>query len=140
MSDTNYEKMKDALKRLEERHADYLQHKDELPPYLVESIKESCIQRFEVCFDTTWKHLKKYLETVEGLQDVPASPNGVIKKAFAARVIDNAELWIGFNQQRGATSHDYSGSKADQTFAVIEFFIPEAVALYETMSGDVWQS
>jgi nucleotidyltransferase substrate binding protein (TIGR01987 family) len=139
MNNTDYDKLKLALQRLEERYNEYLQHQKELPEYLLESVKESCIQRFETCFDTTWKHLKKYLEEHEGLADVPSSPNGVFKKAFSAQVIDDVNLWTDFNQKRGDTSHDYSGDKAETTFAVIADFITEAVELYEKMVGEPWQ-
>jgi len=137
----NYDKLKLSLKRLQERYSDYLasEQRTGLLESDRESIKESCIQRFEVCFDTLWKHLKKYLETAEGLTDVPGSPNGVFKSAFVAKVIDSAELWIDFNQKRGATSHDYSGIKADETFAIIGEFISHAVRLYEYMTGEIWQ-
>ena len=59
MSDINYDKFKQSLARLEERYNDYLKH-DELGGFLRESVKESCIQRFEICFDTSWKHIRKY--------------------------------------------------------------------------------
>lgn len=141
MSDINYTKLKSALERLEERYHFYLKNKDAtaLEDEVLESIKESCIQRFEVCFDTTWKHLKKYLEAEIGLHDVPGGPNPVFKKALSARVIDDAELWIEFNKKRGDTSHDYSGDKADGAFAIIPDFIKEAINLFETMSGESWR-
>lgn len=60
MTYINYNKFKESLARLQERYNDYLQHK-ELEPFISESIKESCIQGFEICFDTSWKHLSKYL-------------------------------------------------------------------------------
>ncbi|MFM7469327.1 MAG: HI0074 family nucleotidyltransferase substrate-binding subunit [Vampirovibrionales bacterium] len=134
----NYHKFQQTLKRLEIRYHEYLEHQKELPLYLLEAMRESCIQRFEVCFDTLWKHLKKYLETQEGLTDVPGSPNGVFKKAFVAHVIEDAEPWIYFNQQRCATSHDYNQLKADEAFNVIARFLPEAIKLYERMSHQPW--
>lgn len=138
MSDINYDKFKSALTRLEERYKDYEAHKDELEAYLLESVKESCIQRFEVCMDTAWKHLKKYLEQDLGLPDVPNSPKMIFKSAQSAGVIDNAELWIMFNHKRGDTSHDYSGDKAGDAFNIIRDFITEAISVYEKMSGEAW--
>lgn len=139
MTETNYDKFRDSLQRLEERYGYYLEKKEAaLEAEMLESIKESCIQRYEVCFDTTWKHLKKYLEEEIGLPDVPAGPNPIFKKAFGAKVIEDSELWIEFNKKRGDTSHDYSGDKADGTFEVIPDFIAEAITLYETMSGEAW--
>ena len=139
MSDTDYSKFKEALKRLEERYVDYIEHFASLPSYLQESIKESCIQRFEVCFDTGWKYLKKYLKEDQGLSEVPDSPKGVIKRAAAADVIDDAAKWIVFMEKRNGTSHDYSGDKADAAIQVLGVYIQEAIILYERMTGETWK-
>lgn len=140
MTELNYDKFKSSLQRLEERQIFYKKNEtaQALDKEVIESIKESCIQRFEICFDTTWKHLKKYLELEQGMTDVPNSPKGVFRSAFAAKVIGDAELWIEFNEKRGDTTHDYNGEKADGAFAIIPDFIAEAIDLYETMSGETW--
>ncbi len=141
MSELNYDKFRDSLKRLEERYEDYKKslNRPELLASDRESIKESCIQRFEVCFDTTWKHLKKYLEQDQGIADLANSPKVIFKQAFAAKVIEDAEVWIEFNNKRIDTSHDYSGNKADDVFMKIDDFIEEAIALYEIMTQEKWK-
>jgi nucleotidyltransferase substrate binding protein (TIGR01987 family) len=128
----NYDKLKHAINRLDERYGYYLSHKTILDSdrSLLESVRESCIQRFEVCFDTSWKHLKKHLES-QGLSNIPNSPNGIFKVAFAAQVIEDVESWILFGKARIATSHDYDGLKADQTFEVIASFLPVVKSLYQ---------
>jgi nucleotidyltransferase substrate binding protein (TIGR01987 family) len=136
----DYTKFKSALTRLEQRYIDYLNNQEGAPEYIREALQESCIQRFEVCLDTSWKHLKKYLQEVEKMTDIPASPNGVFRKAFVALVITDVEKWMNFNDKRIATSHDYDASKASETFEVIADFISEAIALYEKISGERWQS
>jgi len=140
MSDLDYTKFKDALSRLQERYNDYLEAKNrpELKDSDRESILESCIQRFETCFDTSWKHLRKYMEEEQGLPDIPGSPKPVFRKAFAANVIGDAEVWIEFTDKRIDTSHDYDKEKAEATFAVIPDFISEAIELYQKMSGETW--
>lgn len=139
MAEINYNKFRDSLVRLEERYKDYENHRG-LETFLEESVEESCIQRFEVCFDTAWKHLKKYLREEIGLSDIPEGPNPVFRKAAASHVIDDAALWIEFNKKRGDTSHDYCGDKAGDTFEIIPDFIKEAIGLYEKMSGEKWSS
>ncbi len=139
MSDVNYNKFKDSLLRLEERYNFYLKQKDILTEIqILESIKESCIQRFEVCFDMTWKHLKKYLEKELGLPDVPSSPKPIFKLSFSNKLINEVELWITFNDIRTDTSHDYSATKADVSLQNIEIFIREAIELYQKISGTQW--
>jgi nucleotidyltransferase substrate binding protein (TIGR01987 family) len=139
MSNVDYSKFKDALSRLEERYDYYETHFQNLENELIESVQESCIQRFEVCFDVFWKHLKKYLEEELGLTDVPASPKPLFKKAVAAGAIESAEQWLEFTDRRNDTSHDYSGTKAEKTFAIINYFIQEAITLYERMTGETWK-
>ena len=139
MSDINYDKFKQSLARLEERYNDYLKH-DELGGFLRESVKESCIQRFEICFDTSWKHIRKYLIEEMGLIDIANSPNPIFRKAEASKIIVQAEKWIDFNVSRGDPVHDYSGDKADKTFEVIPDFIKEAIDVYEIISGEKWQN
>jgi nucleotidyltransferase substrate binding protein (TIGR01987 family) len=142
VSEINYNKFKESLARLQERYNDYLaaQSRTELLPSDKESIQESCIQRFEICLDTSWKHLKKYLIEEMGLVDIPSSPNPIFRKAAASLVISDAELWIEFNKKRGDTSHDYCGDKAGGTFEIIPDFIKEAISLYETISGVKWRN
>lgn len=139
MTDTNYKKFKNSLSRLEKRYNEYLNEQNSLPEHLIEAMKESCIQRFEVCFDTSWKHLKKYMAEEQGIIDVANSPNAVFKQAFASKAIEDVELWIKFNKKRGDTTHDYSGDKADETFMIIDKFIKEAIKLYETMTDEIWK-
>ena len=139
MSDINYDKFKQSLSRLEERYNDYVIHSELKEGFLIESVKESCIQRFEICFDTSWKHIGKYLKEEMGL-DIPNSPNPIFRKAEDNKVIVQAEKWIDFNTSRGDTVHDYSGDKADKTFAIIPDFIKEAIDVYEIISGEKWQS
>jgi nucleotidyltransferase substrate binding protein (TIGR01987 family) len=138
MTKINYDKLKNSLMRLTERFDDYQNNKDHLQDYLLESVKESCIQRFEICMDTAWKHLKKYLEQDLGIHEVVNSPKMIFKTAQSAGVIHDAELWINFNYKRGDTSHDYCGDKAEDVFKIIGHFIHSAIPLYEKMSGEKW--
>ena len=142
MQETDYNKFKKSLARLEERHNDYLEAQNRMELLLSdkESIQESCIQRFEVYLDTSWKHLRKYMIEEMGLVDIPSSPNPIFKKAASSLITFDAELWIEFNKKRGDTSHDYCGDKADGTFEIIPDFIKEAINLYEIMSGVKWRN
>jgi len=137
---TNYFKLKQALSRLEVRYNDYreIDQRPELRPSDIESIQESCIQRFETCFDTVWKHLKKHLQEVTGLLEIPNSPKPIFRIAAENGVIEAFDVWNNYNQKRINTAHDYSSSKAEETFAVIPCFIADAIVLYELMAGEKW--
>ena len=134
----NYIKFEKALRRLEERYQDYLDSfkRTELLESDKESIKESCIQRFETCFDTLWKHLKKHLEEEIGLAEVPNGPNPIFRLALENYLIDDFEAWHNYNRKRIGTSHDYSETKADESIGILKEFIEDAISLYEKIAGD----
>ena len=88
MSKINYEKFKDSLKRVKEQYENYNSNIKKFDKLVQEGIKESVIKRFEICNDTLWKYLKKYLYEVEGLVELPNSPNGVFRVAYEAGLID----------------------------------------------------
>ncbi|PID27815.1 MAG: nucleotidyltransferase [Candidatus Cloacimonadota bacterium] len=133
----NYNKFEKALRRLDERYQDYLKSfkRDELLESDRESIKESCIQRFETCFDTLWKHLKKYLEEEVGIVEVPNGPNPIFRLALENYLIDDYEVWYNYNRKRIGTSHDYSETKADESINILNEFIEDSIVLYEKLSG-----
>jgi nucleotidyltransferase substrate binding protein (TIGR01987 family) len=138
----DYEKLQKSLKHLELQFANYQSAKDrkELVEIDREAIAESVIQRFETCYDTLWKDLKRYLIEEIGLADVPNSPKPIIKLAgqnnlFAATV----DQWLKYADARTNTAHDYSGEKADETLQIVGDFIADAIGLYQTMSGTTWE-
>ena len=141
MENLNYDKFSKALRRLEERYSDFQNsfNRNELFESDREALAESCIQRFETCFDTSWKHLKKYLESEIGLSDLPNGPRPIFRIAGENFLIDSVENWIDYNQKRIDTAHDYSEEKATETLSVIPNFIKDAIDLYQKLSGEAWQ-
>lgn len=138
----DYGSFQKSLKHLEIQYANYQQRHDrpELKDIDREAIAESAIQRFETCYDTLWKVLKRYLVEILGLPDVPNSPKPVLKLAaqndlFAARV----EQWLKYADARTKTAHDYSGEKAAEVLLIMGEFIDDAIGLYQTMSGTTWE-
>ena len=141
MSEINYDKLRDSLSILEKSYNDYLEYKDNssFDNDMHESIKESCIQRFEVCIDISRRHLRKYLEE-EGITNISSKSNDIFREAASAHAVSDAETWIDFNKKRGDTSHDYCGDKAKVVFEIIPDFIKEVIDLYETISGKKWRN
>ena len=138
----DYEKFQKSLKHLELQFANYKTAADraELSEIDREAIAESVIQRFETCYDTLWKDLKRYLIEELGLADVPTSPKPVLKLAGQNELlVSGVEQWLKYADARIDTAHDYSGLKAEQTLLVIEDFIGDAVRLYQTLTGTPWK-
>jgi nucleotidyltransferase substrate binding protein (TIGR01987 family) len=138
----DYEKLQKSLKHLEVQYANYKMADDrpELTALDREGIAESVIQRFETCYDTLWKDLKRYLIEDIGLADVPNSPKPILKLAgqndlFATSV----EQWLKYADARTDTAHDYSAEKALKTLQIVEGFIDDAVGLYQTMTQSTWE-
>lgn len=138
----DYEKLQKSLKYLELQFANYqlAQDRPELTEIDREAIAESVIQRFETCYDTLWKHLKRYLIEEIGLADLPNSPKPTFKVAgqndlFASPV----EQWLKYADARTDTAHDYSGEKAAETLLIVKDFIDDAIGLYQTMTETTWE-
>ena len=62
----DYGNFSKALKNLELQYDNYKNLDDELPELMKEAVSESVIQRFEICYDTMWKILKRHLQEVLG--------------------------------------------------------------------------
>jgi nucleotidyltransferase substrate binding protein (TIGR01987 family) len=58
-----------------------------LLPHPSQLERDGAIQRFEYCFDLSWKTLKRFLEK-SGMVDLN-SPRSVFSAAYSEKVIDN---------------------------------------------------
>ena len=138
----DYSKLQKALKHLELQFQNYQLARDrpELTEIDREAISESVIQRFEVCYDTLWKDIKRYLIEELGLADVPSSPKPILKLAGQSDLFSTpVEQWLKYADARTATAHDYSGEKAAETLLLIKDFIADASTLFEMMTGTAWK-
>ena len=137
----DYSKLKKSLSHLELQYSNYLtsQSRASLSDLDKEAIAESCIQRFEVCYDSTWKVLKRYLIENLGIPDVPDSPKPVFRLANENKLFAGSiEAWLRYADVRTNTAHDYDGDKAQHCIAELSGFINETRALYTAMAGEPW--
>lgn len=88
-----------AVERLEKALA---QPKDEF-------VRDSAIQRFEFCFELSWKVLQSYLE-LEGLE--ARSPRAAIRAAFQVGLLSDDPGWLDILELRNLTSHTYDEALA----------------------------
>ncbi len=86
--------------------------------------RDGLIQRFEFTVELAWKSLKEYLEDQGAVLGI-ASPRGVLKEAYAAGVITDADTWNRIIEARNITSHVYD-EKTAQTVAdqIAREFLP----------------
>ena len=122
------------------QYENYLNLEEELPQLMKEAVAESVVQRFEICYETLWKTLRRYLQDELGLAEVPSSPRPTLRIAN-----DNFLLASGFGQwdlyvdARIDTAHDYSSEEARRALAIVGDFMDDAIGLYQTMTGETWE-
>ncbi len=68
--------------------------------------REGVIQRFEYTFELAWNTLKDRLE-YGGIVLTEVTPRNVIRQAFTARLIPDAETWTDMLVDRNLMSHTY---------------------------------
>lgn len=136
----DYDNFKKSLKHLELQYENYRTLDPSLPVLTREAVAESVIQRFETCYDSLWKVLKRYLHEELGIPDVPNSPRGIFRLAAGNELFSSScEQWMRYAKARIGTTHDYSSVKADAARELMSDFLDDAIGLYQTLSGETWE-
>ena len=89
------------------------------PEALNQLEKEGVVQRFEYCFELAWKTLKDYLEH-DGFVFTVITPRQVLKDAFAAKILEDGNVWIDMLDHRNLLSHTYSPDTFEQAVEAID--------------------
>lgn len=136
MERVDYTRLEKALHNLHLQQENLLDVDPTLSDLMIEAVRESVIQRFEICWDCLWKTLKRFLIVELGLERVPNSPNPVMSLAVDNNLLaGSVKDWHMFGKLRTATAHDYSKEKADEALACIESFIPLAQQTLDSMQN-----
>ena len=71
--------------------------------------QDSIIQRFEYCYDTFWKFLKKYLNIIHQVNDAN-SPHRVFHTCVNLEIcsLEQGNIFLNMAEDRNETSHTYS--------------------------------
>ncbi|SFB83852.1 nucleotidyltransferase substrate binding protein, HI0074 family [Marinospirillum celere] len=110
------------------------------PASLSQLEKEGIIQRFEYTFELAWKVLKDKMEQ-DGLVLDQISPKGVIRQAFAAKYISDAETWIKMIGDRNLMSHTYDFAKFEAIIKTLrEEYLPLLDAFYFQLMEEVLET
>lgn len=96
-----------------------------------EEVRDACIQRFEFCFELSWKMLKRRLELdLPDAGSVDAmSYRELIRSGAERGLIADAAAWMLYRDKRNTTSHTYNAARAAEVAAVIPAFEAHAQAL-----------
>ncbi len=88
------------------------------PAALNQLEKEGVIQRFEYCFKLAWKTTMDYMEH-GGVVFAVVTPRDVLKRAFAAKILEDGQTWIDMLDHRNPLSHTYSRASFDKAVEAI---------------------
>ena len=89
---------------------------------------DGTIQRFEFVLELYWKTLKRLLAN-EGIET--NTPKETLKKAYAAKWIDNEPAWLQMLNDRNATSHIYDEETARRIYKNIQIHFSELEKTFE---------
>ncbi|MDE2765584.1 MAG: nucleotidyltransferase substrate binding protein [Chloroflexota bacterium] len=134
----DYGKFHLSLKSLAAQYEHLVRLPPDYPAYVHEGMAESVIQRFETCYDTLWKIVRRHLIEALGVVEVPNSPRPIFRIANENLLLADGERWQSYVQLRIDTSHDYDGEKAANAVARMPEFIADATALYSALTGEAW--
>jgi nucleotidyltransferase substrate binding protein (TIGR01987 family) len=135
-----YRNLQKSLKNLETQNENRKNLPSDQPQYVREALDESVIQRFEVCYDTLLKSLRRYLIDEVRLPSFPPSPRPIFRLAGENEVLDSpVERWMEYVNLRVGTTHDYSSEKAAAVLERVDDFISDAIGLYQAMTGEEWE-
>jgi nucleotidyltransferase substrate binding protein (TIGR01987 family) len=94
-------------------------------------VRDSAIQRFEYCFELSWKAVKKQL--VLGL-----SRRELFRIAQNQKLIASQHSWFEFHLARNSTSHNYNETNAEQVYATTVLFLAEMKLQIQELEQRGW--
>ena len=119
--ETKLTNFKDAYERLSEAIEEFKQ------PNASGVIQDGVIQRFEFTYELAWKTIKVFLED-QGIVEVN-SPKGIIKEAYAQKLLVDEKNWLLMLNDRKMTSYMYKKEMAKE--------IAERISLYYIKEFDM---
>ena len=136
----DYSNFRMSLRNLETQHEHLLQLSPDYPTFIHDGMSESVIQRFEICYDSLWKALRRHLIQELGIADAPNSRKPVFRIADENKLLAaGCDQWFIYVQTRIDTTYDYDGEKAAIAIAIIADFVLDAIRLYEEMTRESWK-
>ena len=136
MSKVNYEKLENSLNELKEQYDSYSTLDEQnLSDVNQRAVKNSVIKCFEICYDTLWKQIKKYLRDENGKAELRNSPIPIFRAAFEDLLFnkDVHKRLVQYNKIRNDAAHDYSIEKAMAALDEVGEFIQDTEEIYEVM-------
>lgn len=101
-----------------------------------ETTRAGVIQNFEVCYEQSWKMMKRWLEENVGSSYVDGvTRRELFRLAFENKLINDVDRWMDFHKSRNETSHTYDQGTAEEVFYDAELFIEDAKFLLQAIEA-----
>ncbi len=84
--------------------------------------KAGAIQAFEICYELSWKTMKRIL-SYRGIE--ANSPREVFRLAAREKLINELDKWFEFIEKRNLTTHVYNLKIAEEIFVFLPSFFQE---------------
>lgn len=126
MSKLSFEALELAIAALEQGLIEHEQY-----PQLL-TVRDGVIQRFEIAMDVSRQLMARVMKEVFFLDEASVKKD-TIREAAKLNLIADAEAWIAHLAARNRTSHTYDSVIADQVFAHIPSFLPDARDLLQRL-------
>jgi nucleotidyltransferase substrate binding protein (TIGR01987 family) len=99
-------------------------------------VRDSCIQRFEYCYDLSSKMIKRHLKNISdnpGEVDQMSFQN-IIREAYTKGILKHSwDKWSDYREDRNATSHGYDEEIAVSIVSELNVPYQEIVFLIERL-------
>lgn len=99
-------------------------------------VRDSCIQRFEYCYDLAKKTIRRYLKTIDDdpMDIGDESLENIIRDAYTKGLTKHSwDIWDGYRMNRNRTSHGYDEEIAIQVVEQLPAFYNEMIFLLERL-------
>ena len=97
-------------------------------------VRDSAIQRFEICFELSWKAMKQALE-FKGI--IPGnSPRNVFQNSFKLDWINDENTWIEILSMRNISTHTYNETLANSLYQKLPGFLSEMKSSLQKIKTD----
>ena len=139
MNKTNYEKLEKSLGELKEQYEIFLTlDEQDLSEVNKKAVKNSAMKCFEICYDSLWKHIKRYLKEQNGLVELKNSPIPLFRNAHENLLLDKEmhKRLVQYNKIRNDAAQYCSIEKAMAALDKVGDFIQDATEIYETMTQE----
>lgn len=103
---------------------------------IYDSLRDSCVKRFEFSIDTFWKYIKTFLIEVKGIDgEILTSPRSTFRAAQQALVISKEEMdrLMAMYEDRNRTSHTYEEEIAESIMDNIPSYLATMKAILKNL-------